>query len=884
LLERAKQASAQARASATLDGGGGARRLFVCLAPRGKLDLLCVSFTTNTRPSPDQTFTGPNPAMAAAAAGGGGGGGGFAPLGGAGAATLLGAAAAASGGWTEHRAPDGRPYWHNVRTRESRWRKPPELMTPEERAAAGMALQPPPQQQQQQQQQLPLPPPPPLPPAQQRPAWTEHRAPDGRTYWHNVAAKKSVWKMPEELKAAAAAAAAGATGGAAAATPSDAAARPAASAAAAAAAAAAAPTHHHHQGAPLHSRAAVAAACDALEAMVADNADLGAAADAACDALAALPHEALALAPDAGGDRGGSDGRGDGRGGDRGGSGGGGGGGGRAGGSRPALPPPPPQPAAAAAAAAKSATAAAATPTPPPPDNPFGESASEPHIRVLCAMAAARYARESRWEVAGAGAGPDGGPARRDAAVERGVRRLWAAAAARARDGRAHRVDALVRALRDPRSVRELGGSYRKAEDLLARPPKDGGPAGGGGGALAAAAATAQAAAPLAPHERLAAWRRAAQEHAALRRAAAEAERAARGAAERQARRDFRALLERERDAGRLLPTDRWRDWAARRGASGDKGGGGDRGGGGDKGGTPLALADEEAYRRAAANEDGSRPKELFLDALEPLDRAYRAEHRPRLMRALALSGSAAWAHAAAAADEAPAVAAAAAALALAAAAPAAAPDRSAPLPPPLTAEDEALAAASWGDFSAALVLGSPAAAGLPEPSRRAAFEEACGRPRDLAAVRSGRARADFARFLRRARGLYADTPWEEFEAAFRGEPEFRAVGAAAAEAMLCERTALLARRALGDAAPSSGGGGGSGDERRRGPVPARRHPEPRRKAHQGEDEVQRRRRRDGGSEAGGDVARRSASPAAKRARTGRRGPSVESAEEGELA
>ena len=33
--------------------------------------------------------------------------------------------------WTEHKAPDGRPYWYNAKTKQSVWNKPAELMSPE---------------------------------------------------------------------------------------------------------------------------------------------------------------------------------------------------------------------------------------------------------------------------------------------------------------------------------------------------------------------------------------------------------------------------------------------------------------------------------------------------------------------------------------------------------------------------------------------------------------------------------------------------------------------------------------------------------------------------------------------------------------------------------
>lgn len=93
--------------------------------------------------------------------------------------------------WTEHKAPDGRPYWYNAKTKTSKWDKPPELMTPEERAKA------------------------------QTTDWKEHTAPDGRKYYYNKTTKESKWTPPEEWKRAQAgkAAAAAAASPAAAAKP-----------------------------------------------------------------------------------------------------------------------------------------------------------------------------------------------------------------------------------------------------------------------------------------------------------------------------------------------------------------------------------------------------------------------------------------------------------------------------------------------------------------------------------------------------------------------------------------------------------------------------------------------------------------------------------------
>ncbi|GBF88168.1 hypothetical protein Rsub_00880 [Raphidocelis subcapitata] len=142
--------------------------------------------------------------------------------------------APSSEGWTEHKAPDGRPYYYNSITKVSAWTKPEPLMTPEERARAAAAAaaaklsaqqpaggapmqaqrQPQPQQQQQQQQQ-PAAAPAAAPtaaaggapdPEAVAAAWREHSAPDGRKYYHNRLTKESRWVMPEEMKAARAAA------------------------------------------------------------------------------------------------------------------------------------------------------------------------------------------------------------------------------------------------------------------------------------------------------------------------------------------------------------------------------------------------------------------------------------------------------------------------------------------------------------------------------------------------------------------------------------------------------------------------------------------------------------------------------------------------------
>ncbi len=53
------------------------------------------------------------------------------------------------------------------------------------------------------------------------------------------------------------------------------------------------------------------------------------------------------------------------------------------------------------------------------------------------------------------------------------------------------------------------------------------------------------------------------------------------------------------------------------------------------------------------------------------------------------------------------------------------------------------------------------------------------GRAKEKAAEaerRARRAASDFKALLRDAEGLYADTPWEQFEETFSSEPEFQAV------------------------------------------------------------------------------------------------------------
>jgi pre-mRNA-processing factor 40 len=76
--------------------------------------------------------------------------------------------AASSSGWTEHKGPDGRAYYHHAATAVSTYEKPDALKTEAERSAGKCV-------------------------------WTEHSAPDGRKYYYNATTKASVWVEPPEL-------------------------------------------------------------------------------------------------------------------------------------------------------------------------------------------------------------------------------------------------------------------------------------------------------------------------------------------------------------------------------------------------------------------------------------------------------------------------------------------------------------------------------------------------------------------------------------------------------------------------------------------------------------------------------------------------------------
>ncbi|EDW03734.1 pre-mRNA-processing factor 40 homolog A [Drosophila grimshawi] len=69
--------------------------------------------------------------------------------------------------WTEHKAPDGRPYYYNQNTKQSSWEKPEALMTPAELLH----------------NQCP---------------WKEYRSDANKVYYHNVTTKETCWEPPPE--------------------------------------------------------------------------------------------------------------------------------------------------------------------------------------------------------------------------------------------------------------------------------------------------------------------------------------------------------------------------------------------------------------------------------------------------------------------------------------------------------------------------------------------------------------------------------------------------------------------------------------------------------------------------------------------------------------
>lgn len=77
------------------------------------------------------------------------------------------------GDWTEHSAPDGRKYYYNNKTKQSKWDKPDEFKSDQDKEHEEMMSKCP---------------------------WKEYKAENGKPYYYNSESKESVWTIPDELK------------------------------------------------------------------------------------------------------------------------------------------------------------------------------------------------------------------------------------------------------------------------------------------------------------------------------------------------------------------------------------------------------------------------------------------------------------------------------------------------------------------------------------------------------------------------------------------------------------------------------------------------------------------------------------------------------------
>lgn len=74
-----------------------------------------------------------------------------------------------SSDWTEHKAPDGRTYYYNSKSKQSSWEKPEELKTPAEKLLAQCQ-------------------------------WKEYTSDTGKPYYYNTVTQESKWTIPPELE------------------------------------------------------------------------------------------------------------------------------------------------------------------------------------------------------------------------------------------------------------------------------------------------------------------------------------------------------------------------------------------------------------------------------------------------------------------------------------------------------------------------------------------------------------------------------------------------------------------------------------------------------------------------------------------------------------
>lgn len=98
----------------------------------------------------------------------------------------------------------------------------------------------------------------------------------------------------------------------------------------------------------------------------------------------------------------------------------------------------------------------------------------------------------------------------------------------------------------------------------------------------------------------------------------------------------------------------------------------------------------------------------------------------------------------------------------------------------------------SYSDFLEVLEAADKKLHTYHQSYKRSYYEELVGRAKQKAEEsdkRKRRARDEFASFLRHAKGIYHDTPWEDFEATFEKEPEFKAVSGTAKHAVETHET-----------------------------------------------------------------------------------------------